>query len=98
MTKFTPTHTQLVPSTPLHHRGPGSSLLPSIHQVTYITVQAAQMIYSTLFFGLPVVYATRAARYAATPAHRIAFISQLLVEWKIIIFSTTFLLSSVVPS
>ena len=52
-------------------------------------------IYLFLLLRLPAVYAARAARYAATSAQRVAFVSLLIGEWKIIILTGTIQLSSV---
>ena len=72
-----------------------TSLSPSIFQALDILDKAVRSIYLFLLLRLPIVYAARASRYAATSAQRIAFISLLIGEWKVIILSGTCQLSSV---
>ena len=65
-------------------RPPGTSLSRSVIQAFDVLAKAVESIYLCLLLRLPTVYAARASRYAATSAQRIAFISLLIGEWKII--------------
>ena len=65
-------------------RPSGTSLSPPIFHTLDVLAKAVGGIYLLLLLRLPTVYAARASRYSATPAQRIAFISLLIGEWKII--------------
>jgi hypothetical protein len=69
--------------------------MPGCTSLSPVLFQALDGIYIFLLLGLPTVYASRASRYAATSAKRVAFISLLIDEWKITILTTTCQLSSV---
>ena len=72
---------------------PRTSLLPSVFKVI---AKAVGGTYLFLLMRLPAVYAARASRYAATSAQRVAFISLLIGEWKVVILTSTCQLSSVI--